>query len=188
MENNQRNTGALVGGIILIALGALSLFGQVFQSANFWGTVWPLIIVGFGSMFFIGMFAGGKSVSGLAIPGSIITAIGLMLFLQNTFNHFESWSYGWTVIIMSVGLGIFIMGWFGEDAGQRAAGMRVMKIGAILFLIFGAFFEMIFNSWSFSRFIFPVVLIILGGYLILARAGLLPQRNNDSGRSDEKSD
>lgn len=176
MENNHRNTGSLVVGALLVVFGALALLGQIFEGLNFWGMLWPLFIVGVGAMFFVGMFAGGRSVSGLAIPGSIITTIGLMLFLQNLLSHFESWSYGWTIILMSVGLGIFIMGWYGEDASQRASGMRVMKIGAILFVIFGIFFESIFNSWSFSRFIFPVALILVGGYLVLSRAGILPNQ------------
>ncbi len=187
MENNRRNMGSLVGGVLLVVFGVLALLGQVFRGVNFWGTLWPFIVIGVGVAFFVGMFAGGKSVSGLAIPGSIITGIGLMLFLQNLTNHYESWSYGWTVIVMSVGLGIFIMGWYGEDMGQRAAGARVIKIGAILFLIFGAFFEMIFNSWGFSRFLFPIALIMLGGYLILSRAGLLPKQKKVEEQTNDSS-
>ncbi len=176
MENNRRNLGPLVGGILLIVFGALSLLGQIFQGMNFWGKLWPFFVVGIGAMFFVGMFIGGKSVSGLAIPGSIITTIGLMLFLQNLTDHFESWSYGWTVIIMSVGTGIYIMGWYAENEAQRAAGWQVFKVGAILFVIFGLFFESIFNSWGFSRFLFPVALILFGGYLILSRTGILPNQ------------
>jgi hypothetical protein len=123
-------------------------------------------------MFFVGMFAGGKSVSGLAVPGSIITAIGLMLFYQNLTGHWESWSYGWTVILMSVGLGIFIMGAYGGDEGQRKSGMGVMRVGLILFILFGGFFEMIFSEgarFGLRQVLFPVALILLGLYLIVKR-------------------
>jgi uncharacterized membrane protein YfcA len=51
-----------------------------------------------------------------------------------------------------------------------------MKVGFILFVIFGALFESIFSS--FSNMIFPILLILLGGYLVLTRSGLLGSRQN----------
>jgi hypothetical protein len=185
MSTNRLNIGPLIGGSVLLALGLLTLAGQFFRNFNFWGMIWPFFVIGLGALFFMGMFASGKSAPGLAIPGTIITAIGLMLFLQNLFGHWESWSYGWTVILMAVGLGIYIMGRYGENEQHRQSGIRVMKIGAILFVIFGGFFEMIFNSFSFSRFVFPVALIALGVYLILARSGMLPGRKDMMGASTD---
>jgi hypothetical protein len=173
--SSQRNVGSLVGGALLIIFGVLALFGQFFRNFNFWETFWPFIIIGFGLLFFVGMFAGGRSVSGLAIPGSIFTTIGLMLFYQNVTNHWESWSYGWTVILMSVGVGIFIMGVWGQNSSQRTAGLGVLRIGVILFIIFGAFFELIFTAgrpFGLRSMIFPAGLILLGLYLILSRSGL----------------
>ncbi len=79
----KRNSGTLVAGAILIALGLLSLFGQLFRGFPFWSYLWPFIIIGFGGLFFVGMFAGGKSMAGLAIPGTIIAGIGVMMFFQN---------------------------------------------------------------------------------------------------------
>jgi len=180
--SSQRNTGSLVGGGLLIIFGLLALFGKIFQNFNFWGTLWPFFIIGAGALFFVGMFAGGRSVSGLAIPGTIITTIGLMLFYQNLTNHWESWSYGWTVILMSVGAGIFIMGLYGQNASQRAAGLRVLRIGLIMFILFGAFFELIFTSgmpFGLRSIIFPIGLILLGLYLVLSRSGLLPGRSSE---------
>lgn len=175
--SSQRNAGSLVGGSLLIIFGALALLGKLFRDIDFWGTFWPFIIVGFGLLFFVGMFAGGRSVSGLAIPGTIITTIGLMFFYQVITNHWESWSYGWTVIIMSVGLGILFMGMWGQNPDQRTAGLQVLQIGAILFIIFGAFFELIFTSHmplGLRSIIFPIGLILLGLYFLIMRSGLLP--------------
>jgi hypothetical protein len=180
--SSQRNTGSLVGGGLLIIFGVLALFGKIFQTFNFWETFWPFFVIGVGALFFVGMFAGGRSVSGLAIPGTIITTIGLMLFYQNLTNHWESWSYGWTVILMSVGAGIFIMGLYGQNVSQRAAGLRLLRIGLIMFIIFGAFFELIFTSgmpFGLRSIVFPVGLILLGLYLVLSRSGLLPSRSNE---------
>jgi hypothetical protein len=182
--SSQRNAGALVGGSLLILFGLLALLGQIFRNFNFWNTFWPFFIIGFGLLFFVGMFAGGRSVSGLAIPGTIITTIGLMLFYQNLTGHWESWSYGWTIILMAVGFGIFLMGAWGQSATQRAAGLRVLRIGLIMLIIFGAFFELIFTSgmpFGLRSIIFPAALILLGLYLILTRSGLLANRSSTSG-------
>jgi len=184
MSTKKLNVGSLVGGALLIGAGLLSLFGQIFARYNFWDTAWPFILIGVGGLFFAGMFAGGKSSAGLAIPGSIIGLIGVMMFIQNLFDHWESWAYGWTVILIGVGLGIYIMGRYTEDEEQRKSGLRVMKIGAVLFVFFGGFFEMIFNSFGFSRFLFPVALIVLGGYLVMSRSGILTSQSEPSNMSE----
>ncbi len=185
METRPRNTGSLIGGVLLIVFGLMALLSQVFRAFDFWGTFWPFIIVGVGAMFFVGMAAGGKSAAGLAIPGSIISVIGLMLFVQNLTGHWASWAYGWTVILMSVGLGIFIMGAWSGNAEQRRSGASVLRIGLFLFIIFGAFFEMLFNSSSaLSDYVFPVGLMGLGLYLVLKRSGLLPAKRPDDQPTD----
>lgn len=170
MEKNRSNVGALVGGTLLIAFGLLSLAGQIFRGLN-WGFFWPFIVIAFGALFFVAMFSGGKDSAAFAIPGSIISGVGLILLFQNITKHWESMSYFWALIIMFVGIGIYIMGWYGGDDGQKKSGAGVIKVGLFLFIIFGAFFEMIFGS--FGRMLFPIMLILLGGYLILTRSGLL---------------
>jgi apolipoprotein N-acyltransferase len=173
MNTNRSNAGALIGGALLIAFGLLSLAGQYIRGVN-WGSLWPFIVIGIGFLFFLAMFAGGKSAAGFAVPGSIVGGIGLVLLYQNITRHWESMSYFWTFIIIFVGLGIYIMGWYGENAGQKKSGAGVMKVGFILFVIFGAFFESIFSS--FSNMIFPILLILLGGYLVFTRSGLLGRK------------
>jgi len=100
---SKRNNTSLVLGSILLIIGILALLGQLLRGYNFWGNFWPFIIIGVGALFFVGMFVGGKSVAGLAIPGSIIAVNGLLLLVQNLTGYWESWSYGWTVTLISVG-------------------------------------------------------------------------------------
>ena len=169
MQTNRSNVGALIGGALLIGFGLLSLVERVFTNVD-WGALWPFFIIGFGGLFFIAMFATGKNSAPLAVPGTIVGGIGLVLLFQSLANHWESMSYVWTLIILFVGLGIYIMGWYGEEPGQRSAGLRLMKIGFILFVIFGTFFEMIFSS--FNSMVFPILLIAVGAYLVLTRSGL----------------
>ena len=170
MSDQRSNPGPLIAGTALIAVGALALAGQLFSGFSFWEVAWPFIIVAVGILFFVGMLSGGKSAAPLAIPGSIFTAIGLLLFLQNITGHWESWAYAWTVILMAVGLGIYLMGRYADNPGQRVSGMRLLRIGAVLFILFGGFFESIFNSFGISRFIFPIALIVLGLYILMRRS------------------
>jgi hypothetical protein len=182
--NDKRNYGALVVGVVLICLGALSLMERLFKGTGFWGWVWPIMIMAFGALFFIGMFIFGKSYGWMAIPGSIIAVNGLMLFLQNLTGRWETWSYSWTIILISVGLGIFIMGaWEGSES-RKKAGKKVMEIGFILFIIFGAFFEIIFSfgvSEGWRSYMFPIALLALGAYLVLKQIRFGSKELEDKG-------
>jgi len=177
MQTNRSNTGALIGGAIMITFGLLTLAERVFRNVN-WGFLWPFIVISVGAVFFVAMFAGGKQTAAFAIPGSIVGGIGLVLLFQNITHHWESMSYFWTLIIMFVGIGIYVMGWYGGDENQRRSGVRVIKVGVIMFVIFGAFFELIFSS--FNNLIFPILLILLGAYLMLSRSGLFSRKKDDT--------
>lgn len=177
----QRSTiGPLIGGVLLIVFGAFALIGQ-WLPGEFWGNFWPLSIIGVGALFFIAALVGrgttnvggvpAKDTAALAIPGSIITTVGLILWLQNIFGHYQSWSYAWAAIILAVGFGIFVMGWLQTDEHRRTEGLRVMKAGFVLLLIFGAFFEMVFRSFVGAQYLFPIALILLGAYLLISRLG-----------------
>ncbi len=178
MTFNRPNTGTLISGILLIGLGVLALFSQLFRDLHIWTALWPFFIIGAGALFFVGMFAGGKSVAGLAIPGAIITVNGLILLAQNLSGRWSSWSYSWTVTLASVGLGIFIMGWYQQDETRKQSGLKVMKIATILFIAFGIFFELLFSRGGLlgSQYAFPALLILVGAYLVISRSGLLSKR------------
>ena len=182
MKTNRSSAGTLIAGTILIVFGLLSLVPRFFDMID-WGFLWPFIIIGFGAVFFVAMFAGGKQTAAFAIPASIISGIGLILLFQNITGRWESMSYFWALIILFVGIGIYIMGWYAGDENQKRSGFGVMKVGFILFIIFGAFFEILFSS--FNNILFPVLLIILGAYLVLTRSGLLSRKDT---RVDEPSD
>jgi hypothetical protein len=189
MQTNRSNVGTLIVGTILIVFGLLALVPRFFDIID-WGFIWPFLVIGFGGLFFIAMIAGGKQAAAFAIPATIISGIGLILLFQNITGRWESMSYFWTLIIMLVGLGIYLMGWYGGDTNQKRSGLRVMKVGFILFIIFGLFFEILFSSYN--SLILPALLIILGGYLILARSGLFrrntAQVNEPTAQVDEPSD
>lgn len=177
MATRSTNTGAVIVGSLMILFGALALLGQVFRATLNWGLIWPLAIIAAGLAFFVVMLAGGRSAAAFAIPGSIIGMIGLMLLYQSLSGHWESWSYGWSLIVVSVGVGITIMGLWARNPRLQSAGLRVLRVGLILFVIFGTFFELVFMGSSGAAlrlYVFPGLLILVGVYLVLTRVGLLP--------------
>lgn len=169
--NTNRNLASAVFGLILIGLGIIFLVGQ-FVNIEIGAFLWPFMVIAIGGVFFAAMVAGGPSAGGLAIPGSIISMVGLILLFQNTFGHWESWSYGWTLILTAVGIGLVIRGYWSKDEASRQSGWRVIRIGAIFFVLFGAFFELIigFGRHSMiSQVAWPLLLIGIGIYLFASR-------------------
>jgi len=182
MQTNRSNAGTLIAGAVLIAFGLLALARNFFPIFD-WGSIWPVAIIAFGALFFVAMVSGGKQAAGFAIPGSIISGIGLILLFQSLTGHWESMSYFWALIIMFIGTGIYIMGWYAGDETQKRSGFGVMKVGFILFIIFGAIFEILIFS-SFNNLVFPVLLILLGVYLVLRRSGLFGGRKTEDHPND----
>lgn len=157
--------GRLVAGLVLIALGVLFLFGQYFRS-TFWEYMWPLAIIAVGGMFFIGMLAGGRQAGGLAIPGSIITMIGLIFLYMTTFGNWEAWSYAWALIPTAVGIGMTINGLWSGEQKLRRDGINTMGVGLVLFVAFGTFFEVVVGFHTgIGTVLWPVGLIAVGAYL-----------------------
>jgi len=169
METQKRKTGAIAGGVALIAFGLFLLIGQIFKQ-TFWETMWPLFPIAIGVVFYIIMFAGKKETAGFAIPATIITMIGLILFFQNLTGLWETWAYAWALIIVAVGLGIYIMSLYTGKESDRRSGIAVMRVGLILFVVFGAVMELIFQNFisnNLMQYLFPALMILIGLYLIL---------------------
>lgn len=169
-----RRGGAGAGfGAVLVVLGALFLAQQIF-GIGFASISGPLFVVAVGVAFFVAMFVGGKSASGLAIPGSIITTIGLILTFQDYFGRFDTWSYAWALIVVAVGVGLVIKGFWTDDAKTFQAGLRTASVGAVLFVVFGAFFELVLRIGGLeyatvSGWFWPVLLIAAGVAILVGR-------------------
>jgi hypothetical protein len=185
MSINRSNAGMMVVGIVLIGAGVLFLMGQILNMSVFWHFFWPFTVIGFGALFFVVMLVGGRQMAFMAIPGSIITISGVMLLFQNLTADWVSWSYGWTITIISVGLGIYLMGIYEENEHRRQAGISVMKVGVILFVIFGLFFGIFFSFFGSQQYFFPAMLILLGAYLVISRMGPFGSRKPEEKNSSE---
>ncbi len=173
MSHNSSRWG-IWAGVALIGLGMFFLLDQ-FLPVAIMGFLWPLIILAGGAAFFFGMFAGGRALGALAIPGSIITTIGLILFIQNLFGLWYTWSYAWALIISGVGVGLVIFGNWSDLPDLRRAGRVVISVGLVLFFVFGLFFTMIASLSGIHNsggVLWAVLLILVGVYMIFGRTFL----------------
>jgi glucan phosphoethanolaminetransferase (alkaline phosphatase superfamily) len=168
---NQNNQAKGIG-TVLITLGLLFLFLQTTNVAVGW-FAWPFFIILPGVLLLAVAFMSGKAAAGLAIPGSIVTMIGLILFTQNVTGRFETWSYAWALIPTAVGISIFMQGSLTHNEKLRTDGSRLALIGLALLFVFGAFFELfIFNRLANSfiwRYGLPMLSIGGGAYLLVRR-------------------
>jgi hypothetical protein len=158
-------------GIVLVVTGGLFLADQLLdiQIMRFF---WPLLLVLFGLTFFIGMVFAGKRGAGLAIPGALITTIGLLLFIQNTFNLWVTWTYAWGLLISATGLGMLIMNIYLKRVGVRRVAGLLIGIGLTLFVVFGLLFEIILNIAGTnvdSGLFLGGGLVLLGFFVIFSR-------------------
>ncbi len=169
MDKNRNVTGIVIG-ILLILAGIFAFADRFFVFADM-GTLWPLIVVAVGVAFFAAMLLGGKSLGGLAIPGSILVVIGLILFFMNLTNAWEAWAYYWALIVFASGLGVWINGLWSGNPELRMRGLATMRTGLILFIIFGVILEFIFSlsgqaHWG-TLLLWAILLTLLGLSLLV---------------------
>lgn len=157
-----------VVGIALIVLGALFLIGRGMDVGRF---AWPLFVLVPGIIMLVSAFIGRRDAAGLAVPGAIVTTIGLVLFVLNGTGRWEAWSYCWALIVAGAGAGNFIFGALTKDHDRERDGLRTVYVGLILFAAFGVFFEfLIFGGFGgLGRWLVPLVLIGAGVYLLFLR-------------------
>lgn len=159
-------------GLVLVLAGGIFLADQFLPAINLIRRFWPLLIVLLGLMFFVGMLFSGRSGSGLAIPGSVLTTLGLLLFIQNRFHLWVTWTYAWALLICSVGLGLLIMNIYIKRSNLRRAAGLLIGIGLTLFVIFDIFFEIILSISGAGRFngiFLGAGLVLLGLFVVFSR-------------------
>lgn len=181
-EERMRGAGNVVVGVVLVALGLLFLVAQfvdlrLWFGFDFWQYFWPFFVIIPGLGLFAGMLAGGRSTSGLAIPGSIVTSVGLILLYQNTFDRWESWAYIWALIFpTAVGLGLMIHGTLSDEEKTARLGRGMLLTGMAIFIAGATFFELVLNISGMARGTIgavagPALLILLGIWLLFRRTG-----------------
>ena len=168
--NKNRNITGIIFGVVLILIGIFSLFGRYFVFFNM-DYLWPLIVIVVGAAFFVVMLLGDKSRGGLAVPGSILVTIGLILFVMNLTDTWEAWAYCWALIVCASGIGVCINGQWSGQPELKQRGFATLRTGLILFIIFGVIMEFIFSisgqaHWG-TVILWFVLLSLVGVYLLV---------------------
>ena len=122
---NDERRGAVVLGVFLIAIGGL------FFLLNVTGIdleAWPLFIILPGVALFVAAFAvGGEPGGGLAIAGSIVTTVGLILAVQEATGLYATWSYAWA-LVAPTGPGLGLLGYHTMIDTHFAARRRLHRL------------------------------------------------------------
>jgi len=168
----QAPQAGLVAGIILVLIGALFLVARVADLA-LGPNAWPLWIIVPGLAMFVGSFAiPPRAGLGLAIPGAIVTTVGVILWVQETYALYATWAYAWALVAPTApGLGMLAYGLVKGDRSIAGDGLRTMLVGLGLFLGFALFFEGVIGL-SGERVagldqVLPYVVIGLGALLVV---------------------
>jgi hypothetical protein len=155
--------GGVVSGALLVLLGVVLLIQPV-TGRNPWTVIWPFCIILPGLSLFLIALSAGRATAPVAIPATILTTLGLILFYQNTFGYFQSWAYAWALVAPgAVGLGMVLMGLWGKFNVVRQVGAYLAAAGLGLFISLAAIFEVgVFRSSLAARVGWPLVLIAFG--------------------------
>ncbi len=165
--------GALVLGVVLIVLGALALAGRAL-SIDLFGIGWPVLVIAPGvALFAVAIGIGGAAGVAVAIPGGIVTMVGVVLAFQSATGLWATWAYAWALVAPGgVGLGMML---YGVVAGERdiaRTGMPVLLTGLGLFIGFGLFFEGLLHlsgpDLSLGEPALAVGLVLLGVLVLLS--------------------
>jgi hypothetical protein len=182
--DNKQNRARLIVGAVLVLLGIFFLFGELVEQVfNFriGQYTWPLTILIPGVLLYLTAFVTDQKTSrGLLAAGSLISAVGFLLFVQNLTGWWATWAYAWALIFpTSIGLGKMLFGLLRQHEDLLSEGWRLTKIGATILFFGVVFFELLigvsgFRFFGLRGFCFPVALVILG--LVILLRSLLPGR------------
>ena len=156
-------------GLAMILLGGLLLVGQVLH-INIGSLLWPFFIIAPGvALFVLALAIRGNGGEALAIVGGILSMVGLLLFVQNATGLWATWAYAWALIApTSIGLAQLIYGAIKGRKDLVKSGMSVAGVGLTMFLVAGAFFELVLgvSGFGLGPLAFPALLIGLGVILV----------------------
>jgi hypothetical protein len=187
--NNTRGSNMIgtLAGAILILLGIAFLMVRFILSIfdfNLGHYAWPFFIIVPGVfLFLLAFMLERKAGVTLAMFGGMVSMTGTILMIQNIFDLYASWAYAWALIApTSMGLAKLVYGMLRGLGDEVKTGLAMSGVGAVIFLVAGAFFELIIGinglglnvSWT----CWPTLLI--GAGVLTLIVNLIPRRNLSS--------
>jgi hypothetical protein len=173
----RRNRTQLVLGVLLILVAgwliAVRVNPELGNLLPWLPFAWPMWVILSGVFLLVlGMLVGAP---GMAIPACIVAGVGGILYYQNATGNWTSWAYLWTLVPGFIGVGSILAGILGDNFRHSVReGLNAIMVSAILFAIFGTFF----NAWTIfgkNSVYVPIGLLFLCGIWLIVR-GLLRRK------------
>jgi len=162
------NRGTLYVSLLLIAAGLYLLLINLAEPllGLGWPHLWPGFLALAALAFYLPVFVWWErryALSGLAVPGTILTVNALIFFYNALTGDWDAWAYLWSLEPLAVGLGLFLTWLIGPRNGAVLTGAAAVgSVGLFLFAVFGTAF-----GTGLARVVAPIVLIGLGLSLLL---------------------
>jgi hypothetical protein len=160
----QRGLGGLfIPGLPVLTTGILLFIASTMNNWALWAKWWPMEVVGVALGFV--MAAIFLRVVWLMIPASIVGLTGLALLFCSLTGYWASWAVLWTVVPLSVGLPLLLIGMFQRSDGVKLAGIILCGFAG---LAFAALSALIPGVTLIFRIIGPAVILVLGVLLLVS--------------------
>jgi hypothetical protein len=174
--------GSALLGLLLVAVGVGAVALRTIDVNPFDAIAdagWPLFVIIPGlALLAVGLLAYPPRGLGFVIAGTIVSAVGLLLWYQDTTGHWTSWTYAWALIGPgAAGLALIAYGTIFRMRNEVLAGLRLVGVSAILFTAGYWFFETLFSTGRVPFAVgdwWPALIIVAGATLLLV--GALQQR------------
>lgn len=168
----QRGLGGLfIPGLPVLTTGVLLFLTSITGQWHWWSTLWPIEVIGLALGFVAAAIC--LRVVWLMIPASIIGLTGLVLLFCSLTGLWQSWAVLWTVVPLSVGLPLLLIGLFKKLDGVKLAGIILCGFAG---LAFAAMSTILVTSLWITRLVGPAVVLLLGILLIASALFNRPAR------------
>jgi hypothetical protein len=140
----------LLVGLMLLLVGVLVLASDWIRDwiagLGISGDVlawWPLLVVLLSFFFLVPALFGRQNRrlrAGMVIPGSLLAGVGGALLYTSLNDRWPAWSYLWTVMPFSIGIGMYAAGWIADAPAFKWIGSGIAAGGLVAYLAFATAF------------------------------------------------
>lgn len=151
-------------GLMFMLVGLFLLAAQYVPGLRGWshpGFGLPFVVVAVAVLFLLLGLA--TSTPAMLVPACIFGGIGGLLLWQNQYGRWDTWAYAWALIPGFVGVGLFLLSLVSsKERRSIGAGLWMMFISAVMFLVFGTLFGAFRGPWRQLLAYWPLLLIAAG--------------------------
>jgi hypothetical protein len=140
----------LIAGLILLLVGFAVLASEpivefvrglgIDDDVLAW---WPVLLVALSLFFLVPSLVGRQHRrlrAGMVIPGAILAGVGSVLLYMSLTDRWSAWTYLWSVLPFSFGLGMYAAGWIADAPAFKWIGAGIAAGGVVAYLVFAIAF------------------------------------------------